>query len=78
VELPATNITVVIRNDNVGLTAVWLNALNSSVNDWNLGTRNWAASVYSTPGYIAVTGDNGMTAVIQNIENTIGYVALCN
>ncbi len=73
-KLPDENIAVVHRGDSSGTTFIFTNYLSKINNDWKMKVGN--ATSVTWPGDIAGQGSSGVTAQVQQIPNSIGYVEL--
>src|SRR5262249_27809533 len=74
VKLPASNIVVVHRSDGSGTTYVWVDYLSKISPEWKtkvgLGTSvNW-------PVGLGGKGNEGVSGLIKQTPNSIGYVEL--
>src|SRR4029077_18129359 len=72
--LPATDITVVHRSDGSGTTYIWCGFLGQMSPNW-LAKVVVAASV-SCPNGVGGKGNEGVSGLVQQSPNSIGYVEL--
>lgn len=74
-KLPATQITVAHRADGSGTTEIFTNALTAFSSDWTAGhgsTVEWP--VDKAGNGVGGNGNQGVTAVVQNTPDSLGYV----
>jgi phosphate transport system substrate-binding protein len=72
VKLPDTNITVVYRSDGSGTTFVWTDYLSRVSADWK--TKIGANTSVQWPVGIGGKGNEGVSASVKQVANSIGYV----
>jgi phosphate transport system substrate-binding protein len=72
VKLPDTNITVVYRSDGSGTTFVWTDYLSRVSADWK--ARIGANTSVQFPTGVGGKGNEGVSASVKQIANSIGYV----
>ena len=71
-KLPDANINVVYRSDGSGTTFVWTDYLSRVSDDWK--TKIGANTSVSWPVGIGGKGNEGVSASVKQIANSIGYV----
>jgi len=74
-KLPAKQITVAHRADGSGTTEIFTNALTSFSSDWTAGAGSsidWP--VDQAGNGVGGNGNQGVTAVVQNTPDSLGYV----
>ncbi len=72
--LPATEIVVVHRADGSGTTFVWTEFLSKTSLEW--GRRVGAGAAVNWPAGLGARGNEGVTALVKQTPNSIGYVEL--
>ncbi|RXS98075.1 phosphate ABC transporter substrate-binding protein PstS [Silvibacterium dinghuense] len=72
--LPNADIRVVHRSDGSGTTFVWTSYLSLSSPEWKNAVGS--GTHVSWPVGTGATGSEGVTALVQNTPNSIGYVEL--
>ena len=72
VKLPETNINVVYRSDGSGTTFVWTDYLSRVSDEWK--SKIGANTSVSWPVGIGGKGNEGVSASVKQIANSIGYV----
>jgi phosphate transport system substrate-binding protein len=74
VNLPANDIVVVHRSDGSGTTYIWTDYLSKVSSDWN--TKPGKGASISWPVGLGGKGNEGVSGLIRNTPNSIGYVEL--
>lgn len=74
VKLPSANIVVVHRSDGSGTTFIWTDYLSKVSPDWR--TKVGAALAVSWPVGLGGKGSEGVTGLIEQTPDSIGYVEL--
>ena len=74
IKLPPTDILVVRRSDGSGTTAVFTQYLAAVSKDWK--TRIGAGKNVNWPAGIGAKGNEGVTAMVSQIDGAIGYTEL--
>ena len=74
VNLPATDIVVVHRSDGSGTTYIWTDYLSKVSDEWK-GKVNKGTSV-NWPVGLGGKGNEGVTGLVKQTPNSIGYVEL--
>jgi phosphate transport system substrate-binding protein len=74
VALPAEKITTVHRADSSGTTFAFTDYLSSASPEWKAGPGK--GSSVNWPGGLASKGSDGVTGLVKNQKNSIGYVDL--
>lgn len=74
VDLPSSEITVVHRSDGSGTTEIFTTYLTAISQQWANGPG--ASDEIDWPTGVGGEGNDGVTAQVQNTENSIGYVGL--
>jgi phosphate transport system substrate-binding protein len=74
VKLPNTDIVVVHRSDGSGTTFVWTDYLSKVSPDWK--SKVGAAAVVSWPTGLGGSGNPGVSGLVKQTPNSIGYVEL--
>jgi phosphate transport system substrate-binding protein len=72
VKLPATAITVVHRSDGSGTTYIWVDFLAKASPEWK--KRVGVATSVNWPTGVGGKGNEGVSAFVQRLPNSIGYV----
>ena len=71
-KLPNTNISVVHRSDGSGTTFIWTNWLSKTNKEWADKIKDGTAVKW--PMGVGGKGNEGVSAVVQQLKNSIGYV----
>ena len=71
-KLPNANITVVHRSDGSGTTFIWTNWLSKTVPEWADKVKDGTAVKW--PVGTGGKGNEGVSAIVQQLKNSIGYV----
>ena len=74
IKLPNSDILVVRRSDGSGTTAVFTEYLAAVSNDWK--TKIGAGKNVNWPAGIGAKGNEGVTAMVSQIDGAIGYTEL--
>jgi phosphate transport system substrate-binding protein len=74
VSLPANDIVVVHRSDGSGTTYIWTDYLSKISPDWN--TKPGKGASISWPVGLGGKGNEGVSGLIRQTPNSIGYVEL--
>ena len=74
VNLPANDIVVVHRSDGSGTTYIWTDYLSKVSSDWS--TKPGKGASISWPVGLGGKGNEGVSGLIRNTPNSIGYVEL--
>ena len=74
VNLPATDITVVHRSDGSGTTYIWVDYLSKVSPDWK--KRVGVATSVNWPVGVGGKGNEGVSGLVSQTPNSIGYVEL--
>src|SRR5277367_2661930 len=74
VNLPANDIVVVHRSDGSGTTYIWTDYLSKVSSDWN--TKPGKGASISWPVGLGGKGNEGVSGLIHQTPNSIGYVEL--
>lgn len=74
VKLPVSNIVVVHRSDGSGTTYVWVDYLSKVSPEWK--TRIGVGTAVSWPVGLGGKGNEGVTGLVKQTDNSIGYVEL--
>ncbi len=72
VKLPADPITVVRRSDGSGTTFLWVDYLSKVSDEWK--TKVGVGTAVSWPEGVGGKGNEGVSAYVQRIKGSIGYV----
>jgi len=72
VKLPNANISVVHRSDGSGTTFIWTNWLSKTNPEWADKVKDGTAVKW--PVGVGGKGNEGVSAVVQQLKNSIGYV----
>jgi phosphate transport system substrate-binding protein len=72
VKLPADPITVVRRSDGSGTTFLWVDYLSKVSEEWK--TKVGVGTAVSWPEGVGGKGNEGVSAYVQRIKGSIGYV----
>ena len=72
VKLPNANISVVHRSDGSGTTFIWTNWLSKTNQEWADKVKDGTAVKW--PVGVGGKGNEGVSAVVQQLKNSIGYV----
>ena len=72
VKLPNANISVVHRSDGSGTTFIWTNWLSKTNQEWADKIKDGTAVRWPTG--VGGKGNEGVSAVVQQLKNSIGYV----
>ena len=72
IKLPNTNISVVHRSDGSGTTFIWTNWLSKTNKEWADKIKDGTAVKW--PMGVGGKGNEGVSAVVQQLKNSIGYV----
>jgi len=71
-KLPNANISVVHRSDGSGTTFIWTNWLSKTNQEWADKVKDGTAVKWPTG--VGGKGNEGVSAVVQQLKNSIGYV----
>ena len=71
-KLPNANISVVHRSDGSGTTFIWTNWLSKTNQEWADKVKDGTAVKW--PMGVGGKGNEGVSAVVQQLKNSIGYV----
>lgn len=71
-KLPNVNISVVHRSDGSGTTFIWTNWLSKTNPEWADKVKDGTAVKW--PVGVGGKGNEGVSAVVQQLKNSIGYV----
>jgi phosphate transport system substrate-binding protein len=71
-KLPNANISVVHRSDGSGTTFIWTNWLSKTNPEWADKVKDGTAVKW--PVGVGGKGNEGVSAVVQQLKNSIGYV----
>jgi len=71
-KLPNANISVVHRSDGSGTTFIWTNWLSKTNQEWADKVKDGTAVKW--PVGVGGKGNEGVSAVVQQLKNSIGYV----
>ena len=71
-KLPNANISVVHRSDGSGTTFIWTNWLSKTNQEWADKIKDGTAVRWPTG--VGGKGNEGVSAVVQQLKNSIGYV----
>lgn len=71
-KLPNANISVVHRSDGSGTTFIWTNWLSKTNPEWATKVKDGTAVKW--PVGVGGKGNEGVSAVVQQLKNSIGYV----
>jgi phosphate transport system substrate-binding protein len=71
-KLPNANISVVHRSDGSGTTFIWTNWLSKTNKEWADKVKDGTAVKW--PVGVGGKGNEGVSAVVQQLKNSIGYV----
>jgi phosphate transport system substrate-binding protein len=71
-KLPNANISVVHRSDGSGTTFIWTNWLSKTNKEWADKVKDGTAVKW--PMGVGGKGNEGVSAVVQQLKNSIGYV----
>src|ERR1700689_5325262 len=75
VKLPNADIVVVHRSDGSGTTYIWTDFLAKVSEDWKKKVGNAATSV-NWPAGLGGKGNEGVTGLVKQTPNAIGYIEL--
>jgi phosphate transport system substrate-binding protein len=74
VNLPASDIVVVHRSDGSGTTYIWTDYLSKVSAEWRQ-TVGWG-TVVNWPVGLGGKGNEGVTGLVKQVDNSLGYVEL--
>ena len=76
VNLPANDIVVVHRSDGSGTSYIWTDYLSKVSDDWKNKVGKGASVNWPAPASVGGKGNEGVTGLIKQTPNSIGYVEL--
>jgi phosphate transport system substrate-binding protein len=76
VNLPADDIVVVHRSDGSGTTYIWTDYLSKVSDDWKNKVGKGTSVNWPAPASLGGKGNEGVTGLIKQTPNSIGYVEL--
>jgi phosphate transport system substrate-binding protein len=76
VNLPADDIVVVHRSDGSGTTYIWTDYLSKVSDDWKNKVGRGTSVNWPAPASLGGKGNEGVTGLIKQTPNSIGYVEL--
>jgi phosphate transport system substrate-binding protein len=76
VKLPDADIVVIHRSDGSGTSYIWTDFLAKVSEDWKKKVGNAATSV-NWPVGLGGKGNEGVTGLVKQTPNAIGYIELC-